>query len=99
MKHIIFAGNCQMFTLSNVYRNSISSTTGDIVEYVDVHLAVPAEVMDERRRTIEAADVLISQVTATKAWLDVSAFDTAAVTLLAARSGLSTKRGFSLGVR
>src|SRR3954463_14187729 len=46
MKHIIFAGNCQMFTLSNVYRNFISSTTGDIVEYVDVHLAVPAEVMD-----------------------------------------------------
>jgi len=82
MKHIIFAGNCQMFTLSNVYRNSISSTTGDIVEYVDVHQAVSAEVMDERRRTIEAADVLIAQVTATKAWLDVSAFDTAAVTLL-----------------
>src|SRR3954463_5097745 len=49
--------------------------------WMSIWLCQPRSWM-QRRRTIEAADVLIAQVTATKAWLDVSAFDTAAVTLL-----------------
>lgn len=58
VRRVVFVGNCQLDTLSNLYRRAAGSESGDKVDYVASYKDADAG----QRRVIEEADVLVQQV-------------------------------------